>query len=202
MPSVVLIGDSIRLGYQPRVVRLLRGKARVWGPAENCRHSRCLLDNLQAWVLDRRPDAVHLNCGLHDAAEDVFPDRKPQISLSDYARNLAQLVDTLRRQSPRTRIVWALTTPRFLYCYEPRHLPFDRWKAKPNIARYNARARAVMRARGIAVNDLHAAILKNGAARCIQSLDGLHMTEFGNEVLARAVAGAVAACLSAPSAAR
>ena len=40
MKSVILIGDSIRLGYQGVVRQELAGTAQVWGPAENGRDSR------------------------------------------------------------------------------------------------------------------------------------------------------------------
>ena len=84
-------------------------------------------------------------------------------------------------------MIWAMTTPRFLYAYEPRNLPFDQWKPKQNIAQYNACARKIMRANKILVNDLHKVILENDFNKCMRSVDGLHMTDFGNEVLANAV---------------
>ena len=35
MKAVILIGDSIRMGYQETVREQLGGRAGVWGPAEN-----------------------------------------------------------------------------------------------------------------------------------------------------------------------
>ena len=41
--KIVLIGDSIRMGYQPLVAAKCKA-FNVWGPAENCRHSLWALD--------------------------------------------------------------------------------------------------------------------------------------------------------------
>lgn len=185
--NIVLIGDSIRMGYQPLVSKLLKGKATVWGPEDNCRHSLCILDNFQRWIIDQKPDILHINCGLHDAAEDVFPDGKAQVLISQYGINLRRIVQKTKQFLPETTMIWAMTTPRFLYAYEPRNLPFNQWKPKKNIAQYNTCARKIMRANKILVNDLHKVILKNDFKKCMQSADGLHMTSFGNEVLANAV---------------
>jgi len=64
--QVVLIGDSIRLGYQETVAQELAGRAQVWGPPENSGDSVNVRRHLEEWVLSRRPTVVHLNCGLHD----------------------------------------------------------------------------------------------------------------------------------------
>ncbi|HEY66459.1 MAG TPA: hypothetical protein G4O02_18060 [Caldilineae bacterium] len=44
--SVVLIGDSIRMGYEPFVWEMLQGVADVWGPEENGGTSQNVLDHL------------------------------------------------------------------------------------------------------------------------------------------------------------
>jgi hypothetical protein len=50
MKKVVLIGDSIRIGYQPFVQKKLEGKIEVIGPQVNCRHSLWALDHFADWV--------------------------------------------------------------------------------------------------------------------------------------------------------
>ena len=194
--NIVLIGDSIRMGYQPLVSKLLKGKATVWGPGDNCRHSLCILDNFQGWIIDRKPDILHINCGLHDAAEDVFPDGKAQVLISQYGINLRRIVQKTKQFLPETTMIWAMTTPRFLYAYEPRNLPFYQWKPKKNIAQYNTCARKIMQANNILVNDLHKVVLENDVKKCMRSEDGLHMTTFGNEVLADAVTGIVVSIIN------
>ena len=39
VPKVLLLGDSIRMSYQPYVACLLDGKAEVIGPTDNCQYS-------------------------------------------------------------------------------------------------------------------------------------------------------------------
>src|SRR5262245_46150553 len=65
-PKVVLIGDSIRLGYAPLVAKKLEAKAVVVSPPPNGGDSANVLKNLGEWVLREKPDLVHFNCGLHD----------------------------------------------------------------------------------------------------------------------------------------
>jgi len=50
---VVLVGDSIRLGYAPRVAERLSGKAVVISPAENGGDSANVLAHLSYWHGDR-----------------------------------------------------------------------------------------------------------------------------------------------------
>ena len=49
LPKAVLVGDSIRLGYAPLVVRKLDGVAVVSGPKANAGDSATLLKNLDDW---------------------------------------------------------------------------------------------------------------------------------------------------------
>jgi len=59
--NVTLIGDSIRMAYEPLVVEKLSGRAEVWGPVECCGTSRYVLEHLEDWVLSRPADVVHMN---------------------------------------------------------------------------------------------------------------------------------------------
>ena len=65
--KVVLLGDSIRMGYQPLVIRKFE-EAEVWGPPANCRHSLWTLDHFDQWVANQDPDIVHVNFGIHDCS--------------------------------------------------------------------------------------------------------------------------------------
>ena len=69
-PKVILIGDSIRMGYQEVVWHELSDIADVWAPMENGGNSENVLNHMETWVLSRTPDIVHLNCGLHDIKKE------------------------------------------------------------------------------------------------------------------------------------
>lgn len=59
MKTIILIGDSIRMGYSPFVRQELEGKAQIWEPEANGGTSRNVLSNLDEWVLAREGDIVH-----------------------------------------------------------------------------------------------------------------------------------------------
>src|SRR5215213_10037927 len=66
LPKVALVGDSIRLGYGPKVAERLKGRAVVLSLEDNGGDSGNVLAHLEEWILREKPDVVHLNCGLHD----------------------------------------------------------------------------------------------------------------------------------------
>lgn len=183
--KVVLIGDSIRMGYQPFVQKKCKNMD-VWGPAENCRHSLWALDHFHTWVSDQKPDIVHVNFGIHDAVpqddgvHQILPDQY-KLCLQRFIARVKQLKDT--------RMIWATTTP----LYKPdEDIPMADWPVwkEAKISEYNAAARDIAEGEGLPVNDLHDVILRNDYTKCLIP-DGCHMTEYGNEVLSDAVVEAI-----------
>lgn len=74
IPKVLLLGDSIRMNYQPHVARLLDGRAHVVGPSDNCQYSGYTLASLDRWIGELGcPEIIHWNNGIHDAGRN--PDR-------------------------------------------------------------------------------------------------------------------------------
>ena len=184
--KVVLIGDSIRMEYQPLVAKKFEGE--VWGPADNGRHSLWALDHFQEYVADQKPDLVHFNFGIWDAS--VYEDGEHYILPAQYRLCLQRFICSLKRLGD-VRMIWAATTP--LYAPEE-SVPMSRWQIRANaeVAKYNAAALEIARREAIAVNDLHDVIIRNDFTKCICE-DGCHMTEFGNEVLSDAVVQAIRA---------
>ncbi len=183
LPKIVLIGDSIRGGYGPRVAQLLQGKARVVSPEPNGGDSGNVLKALDVWLAQEKPDIVHFNCGLHDLKVSKENGRH-QVELPEYEANLRLIVARLRRETSAT-LVFANTTPIIDERHARRGATFDR--RETDVQRYNAAALDVMRASGVAVNDLHAMVSQAGVDRMIGS-DGTHYTPAGYERLAEAVA--------------
>ena len=190
MKKVILVGDSIRMGYEPVAVRELAG----WGEVIEMGgiqggNTRNVLAHLDEWVICRDPDIVHLNAGLHDMARDPGPGPENRVPLDEYRANLERILQTLQRQT-RAALVLALTTPVDL----GRQLAIAKGvnRTAEDVAAYNAAAREVAAGRGVAVNDLHAAVVEAGADELLDE-DGVHFTAAGSEVLGRAVAAAVRA---------
>src|SRR5581483_9372410 len=150
LPRVLLLGDSIRLGYAPLVAKKLAGKAEVISPAENGGDTANTLRLLDKWLADGRPLVVHVNCGLHDLkfgkktqAHQVPPDR--------YEANLKAIVERLRKATPH--VVFATTTPILDDRHAGRKADFDRFDK--DVKAYNERAVRVMLELGVPVDDLY-----------------------------------------------
>ena len=183
-PRVLLLGDSIRMSYQPRVARLLAGAAQVVGPAENGQYSGYTLESLDRWVRELgRPDLVHWNNGLHDVGHN--PDRTPiQFSMEEYVANLTAILEALKQWAPG--VIWATMTP----VHPQRPFRETEWSWRNGeIDAYNGAALDVMRAEAVPVNDLHAIV----GAMPDEYLndDQFHLSAAGQKACAAAVAAAV-----------
>ena len=108
-PNVLLLGDSIRMSYQPKVARLLAGKAEVVGPTDNCQYSLYTLSSLNRWIGTLgQPDLIHWNNGLHDCGHN--PGRSPvQIPADMYRANLEFVYNQLTALT--SSVIWATSTP-------------------------------------------------------------------------------------------
>ena len=183
-PRVLLLGDSIRNSYQPLVAEMLRGAAEVVGPAENCQFSLYTLAALNRWLEQLgRPDIVHWNNGLHDVGHN--PQRRPaQIPLDMYCANLEFIHRRLRESD--ALIIWATTTP--VHPDAPFRTTQWAWRNE-EIDRYNQAALELMSRHGVAVNDLHSIVAADPDRMLCE--DQLHLSEFGKQKCAEAVAGAI-----------
>jgi lysophospholipase L1-like esterase len=191
---VVLVGDSIRMGYQPRVTELLSDVAEVWGPEENGGNSANLLKLAHLWVLHRQPDFVHFNCGLHDLRTILYGGRENVVPIGHYQANLEVLV-RLMKEKTGARLAWATITPVIddhARAAHARSKDFDRYEE--DVARYNAAALEVMAYYGVEIHDLHAKIESRGTAK-LQSGDGVHYTDEANIWLGGEVADFIRARL-------
>lgn len=186
LPRVVLIGDSIRLGYAPIVARKLEGRARVISVEQNGGDSSRVRANLEEWALAIRPDIVHFNAGLHDL-KLLKATNQHQVPLDQYRENLRDIAGRLQRATA-ARIIFAATTPIIDARHAARQANFDRLEA--DVRRYNGAAAGVMREAGIPINDLHWVVERAGAERVLLK-DGTHYTAEGYELLASAVADSI-----------
>ncbi len=183
LPRVLLIGDSISIGYTLPVRELLRGQANVHRVPGNASSSGYGLQNLDRWLGEGKWDMIHFNFGIHDAK--LPPEGIRHASVDLYAQNLRQIVARLKRTG--ARLIWASSTP----------IPLG-GNLRPNrrfadIDAYNQAAKAIMIEEGIAINDLNAAITPQAASLWVPR--DLHFIPEGYALLARQVAAAVSAAL-------
>src|SRR6187397_2557317 len=66
LPKVLILGDSISLGYTPLVKKNLAGRAEVLRPGENCQHTANGLAKIGAWLGNTKWDVIHFNFGIWD----------------------------------------------------------------------------------------------------------------------------------------
>ena len=182
LPRVLLIGDSISIGYTEAVRELLRGKANVYRIPTNAGPTINGLANLERWLGRRKWDVVHFNWGLHDLKIDAHENR--QVSLEQYENNLRILVPLIKGAAAHA--IFATTTPVPQGKVSPRREPAD-------VVAYNDAARRVMREFGVEVNDLYALALPRLVE--IQLPVNVHYTPEGYGVLGKQVAAAITASL-------
>ncbi len=173
LPRVLLIGDSISMGYTLPVRAALRGKANVHRPPTNCGNSENGLKNLEAWLGRGRWDVIHFNFGLHDLKT---VDGKAFITVADYEKNLRAIVKRLQKTG--AALIWCSTTPVPGKTTKP-----DR--DNENVIAYNAAAKKVMEENGIAIDDLYEFAAPQ--LEKIQRPANVHFTEKGSKVLAQQV---------------
>jgi lysophospholipase L1-like esterase len=186
LPNVLLLGDSIRMSYQPNVSDLLAGHATVTGPSDNCQYSLFTLSSLDRWINDLgKPDIVHWNNGLHDCGHN--PGRNPiQIPVDMYGANLSFILGRLKFLTPN--VIWATNTP----VHSDRPFSDSQWSWRNDeIDAYNSAARQIMDGGNVHINDLHTLVKSNVSTYL--SEDQLHLSAEGQAACARAVAEQVSA---------
>ena len=189
LPKVVLVGDSIRMGYGPLVAKLLDGRAIVVSPTPNGEDSGNVLRHLDEWVIKERPEVVHINAGLHDLK---VTDKTYQVPLFTYESNLKTILGRIQKETT-AKVVFATTTPILDNLHAQRKVGFDRFEA--DVQRYNSAAVSIMKQAGVPVNDLHKRV-EGGGMEKLMSGDGTHYTDEGYEVLAAAVTQSILRALA------
>ncbi len=148
LPRVLLIGDSISMGYTLPTRALLKGKANVHRIPANGGSTKDGVAKIDAWLGAGKWDVIHFNWGLHDLKH--FKDGKmdmaaPKVSsLEEYEKNLRELVKKLKATG--AKLIWATTT---------RVPENSSGREHADEMKYNATAARVMKDEGVATDDLH-----------------------------------------------
>ena len=179
LPRVLLIGDSISIGYTLPTRKLLEGKANVHRIPVNGGPSSRGVSGLKRWLGAGKWDVIHFNWGLHDL-KGMPPDNKHQVPIEQYQKNMKQLVADMRKTG--AKLFWASTTPVPEGGVKPHRTDAD-------VVAYNEVAATIMRDNGIAVNDLYA-LAKPRLAE-LQLPVNVHFKPEGSQELAKQVAGAI-----------
>ena len=177
LPRVLIIGDSISIGYTPRVRKLLDGKANIHRPKTNCRWSAFGNENVLDWIGDEKWDLIHFNFGLWDW---YGWKQENKATPQSYAKSLEGVVQKLK--SSGAKLVFAVTTPP---CIGPeKKVKF--MVSEERAEEFNRAALAVMKKYGVAINDLYSAIGKDRAKYQLGEND-VHYNDAGRDLLAAQV---------------
>ena len=108
LPRVLIIGDSISIGYTLPVREMLKGVANVHRPPVNCASTKHGINGIEDWVGNKKWDVIHFNWGLHDLkymgpngenlADPQLNSSSQQVPIDEYVKNLQRLVLYLKKQ--------------------------------------------------------------------------------------------------------
>ncbi len=119
LPNVLLIGDSISIGYTKPVREKLSGVANVFRPNTNCGPTTKGVAEIEKWLGDRKWSVIHFNHGLHDLkymgpnnenlADPKNSKSHQQVPPADYETNLEKIAERLKQTG--AVVIWCETTP-------------------------------------------------------------------------------------------
>lgn len=158
-PKILIIGDSISLGYTPFVEKRLSGKAIVFHNPGNAQHTGTGLEHIEEWIGNGDWDIVQFNWGLWDlcyripvnlkdtAKRDDRDKRNGKVTfdVTDYASHLDTIIATIRKKT-KAKLIFVTTT------YVPENEP---GRYVEDAVKYNEAAKEVMARHGVIVNDIY-----------------------------------------------
>lgn len=154
LKNVIILGDSVSIGYFPKVAAHMAGEALVqhspWGGdggAEETKYGWQCLDFLLSAPdgTAQRPDVLYFNFGLHNIANSTIPGQHGPIS--DYAPYLDKIAQRLSSLNG-VKVLFGITTP-FMCSADTDAI----------IQSNNKDALDIMKKYNIPTVDLHAAII-------------------------------------------
>ncbi len=195
LPRVLLIGDSISIGYTLAAQEKLAGKVNLHRIPNNSGHTAMGISGLPKWLDARNGewDVIHFNFGLWDLCYRN-PEAKNQgnrdkvngtqtHTIEQYVANLETIIGELEKTG--AALIFATTTP----------VPEGELGRKVgDELRYNEAALKVMKAHGIAIDDLHA-VMAGKMEDYAKGPGDVHFTDEGSALLADQVAKSIEAQL-------
>ncbi len=199
-PRVLILGDSISIGYTPFVKEMLKDAALVARPmithknAENCAGTKKGIERVDEWleIGGGKWDVIHFNFGLHDlkhvdpetGRNSNRPQDPPQSPPAAYEKQLREIVAKLKKTG--STLVFATTTP----------VPSGGVRPYRDVdapSTYNEIALRVMSENNIDVNDLFS--LVDSRQDELMRPVNVHFKPEGSRVLAERVAAKIRAAL-------
>jgi lysophospholipase L1-like esterase len=192
LPKVLIIGDSISIGYTKPVMVILKGKIKVIHNKGNAQHSKNGLAKLEGWLGKTKWDVIHFNHGLHDLkylkkngkSSNTKTNAHMQIPLEEYRKNMEAIVVRLKKTG--AKLIFATTTP-YPKGVKPLRVPED-------ASKYNEVAIKIMKEHKVKINDLYSFALPQ--LKKLQRPANVHFTKKGSKALGEEVAKYILEALS------
>ena len=182
--NVLIMGDSISIGYTPMLQKALAPDIYVEHISGNGGNTGRGVQRAEQWLGGKQWDVIVFNFGLHDLARiDSLKkynvvDGKVEVTIDDYKKNLNTIVHKLKETT--ATLIFATTTV----------VPENAAGRKvEDVALYNAAAIEVMKKNGIQILDLYTPSL---TIHPNNSKPGnVHYTEQGYQLLAEPIIKAI-----------
>jgi lysophospholipase L1-like esterase len=183
---ILIIGDSISIGYTPFVSKNLSNIADVFHNPGNAQHTGTGLKRIDEWIANEKWDIIQFNWGLWDLCYR-HPDSKVQgnrdkengkitYSIDEYASNLDSIVTFLKTRT-KAKLIFVTTT------YVPEN---EAGRFENDVIKYNEVAKKIMKKHSVIVNDIYEQSIpihkKFG-----KGLDDVHYSNEGYEKLSELV---------------
>ena len=180
LPRVLLIGDSVSIGYTPFVREDLEGKVNIQRISMNGGPTPRMFTYYKEWLGAYwkdgfKWDLIHFNFGLHDLR---ITGGKNYTDLETYEENLRKIIAILKETG--AKLVWASTTP-----VPEGANPGSTWGSPVNsdVIKYNKAAAAIMKENGIAIDDLYGTIYPE-FEKYLHDPTNIHYNDEGSKILA------------------
>lgn len=152
MKNLLLIGDSIRMGYDKSVKKTLENKANVILPDDSGRFASYVLRYFHEYlngVEGQDIDVIHWNAGLWDCLR-LF-EEEPHTPIDVYAYYIERICIRIKKLCPNAQVIFATSTK---VISEKMDKNFKRYNEE--IKKYNEVAVEIVEKYGFKVNDLYA----------------------------------------------
>jgi len=182
MKKVLLLGDSIRMGYDSYVKEELKECEVYYDDTDNGRFSAYTIWQFNQLNNMYGPfDVVHFNNGYWDMNHEG-PNGEEETPVEDYCHNLERLVGLIRET--KAIPIFALTIPicdklQNISGYGPIGYK-NEW-----VIKYNDASSKLMKKLDVKINDLYSLMLED--EHYYKCSDSLHLTEVGYKVCAKKV---------------
>jgi lysophospholipase L1-like esterase len=184
--KILIIGDSISIGYTPFVRENMVNKAEVFHNPGNAQHTATGLEKIEEWIGTENYDIIQFNWGLWDLCYR-HPDSKVQgnrdkingeitFSIDEYASNLDSIV-TLLTKKTKAKLIFVTTS------YVPEN---EAGRFKEDAIRYNDIAKKIMIRHDVTVNDIYeeTILIHN---ECSKDTNDVHYTLAGYEKIGKLI---------------